>query len=194
MSARLDKKAQAVLIDLLIGITLFLLVIAAGLTILDNQINAVREQQELLAQQKAAETALNQLVTSTGLTASGETSWEDSTSIDEVKFVGLALTDRIIFSEKINKFKEYAINEYEKTKSKLLIGQDFYFRLMVPGTGDNGTTMTGCPDTMGNCEAGKTEADLVSEGKKIDTVMKARRIVAFKGGSAIAEITIFKTR
>ena len=149
MSHKLDKKAQAVLIDLMIGMTLFLLVIAAGLTILDNQINAVSEQQELLALQKTADTALNQLATSTGLATSMETNWENTASIDDIKFIGLALTDRIILPAKINKFKEHAASEYEKTKGKLLIGNDFYFRLIVPGTGDNGTTMTGCPDAAG---------------------------------------------
>ncbi len=192
----LNENGQSVLIDLLIGITLFLLVIATGITILDNQLNAVREQQELLQQQKAAETTLNQLVSSTGMAINGSPNWEEATSIDDVKFVGLALADRIILPEKINKFKEYSNSDYDKTKGKLLMGYDFYFRLADPETG---APIKGCPDAGSNCEAGKTETYLTqTEGKKIDTAIVSKRIAAFynnnKWVEVIAEIIVFKTR
>jgi hypothetical protein len=200
----LNKKAQAVVMDLLIGISLALIIIAAGIIILDNQINAVSEQQELLAQQKTAEKALNQLVTSAGIATNGDTNWEDTTNIADVKFIGLALSDRIILPAKINKFIEYSNSNYEETKGKLLIGQDFYFRLIDPGIvagtscDPNCATLKLCgPDSESNCAAGKTKDTLEGEGKKIDTILKSRRVVAFKGVDtieAIAEITIFKTR
>ncbi len=195
----LNEKGQSVLIDLLIGITIFMLVLAAGLTILNNQINAVTEQEELLQQQKAADTTLSQLVSSTGMTTTGGINWEtliDSTcsNIDSanIKFFGLALTDRMILPAKINSFKTCAANKYDETKAKLLISYDFYFRLADPETG---APMKGCPD---DTSSGKCEAGITGEGKKIDTVTASKRVVAFYNGvewvSAIAEINIFKTR
>lgn len=197
MSARLlNKKAQSVMIDLVIGLALFLVILAVGITVLDNRVNALREQQELLQQQKSADNALSQLISTTGISKSGETNWEGAAGIDDVKFIGLALTDRIILPVKINKFIEYANSSnhanYEETKAKLLIGYDFYFRLVDPETN---STLKGCPDSGSSCEAGKQESYLIgTEGKKIGTIIKSRRIAAFNGVSTIAEITVFRTQ
>jgi hypothetical protein len=189
----LEQKGQAVFIDLLIGIILFFLVMAAAFIILDNQTTAVIEQQQTLSMQTNSETVLAQLVSGTGQTIDANSSWE-LYPIDQVKFIGLALTDRVILPEKINKFKEFSLIDYNKTKEKIMTEKDFFFRLVVPGTGDNGTTMKGCPDETSDCAIGKNQAELETEGKKIDSIIVQRRIVAFKGDSAIVEMTFFKEK
>ncbi|MDD5163029.1 MAG: hypothetical protein PHD95_02360 [Candidatus ainarchaeum sp.] len=136
-----DKKAQAVSLDIVIGTTIFLAVLAIAVTIWENQ-NSFAENQ-LKDYEMAATSArtLNFIVKSPGEKINGGTDWQFAPSIDNVLFIGLAKRDRAIDSNKLAKFVEYGkiwpdceancFGDYEKTKAKLLLLGDmnYYFQI-----------------------------------------------------------------
>jgi hypothetical protein len=103
--------------------------------------------------------------------------WQEKT-IDEATMLGLAKRDRVLDSEKVTKFvqwaSEYRSEDYNKAKALLLIGYDYYFKISDSG----GTVLqeTGQPD---------------SEIQKKTIAITNKRIVNLDGGEAIARLTIY---
>jgi hypothetical protein len=135
-----DKKAQAVSLDIVIGTTIFLAVLAIAVTIWENQ-NSFAENQLIDYELEATSSrALNFMVKNLGEKTNGGTDWQFDPSIDNVLFIGLAKRDRAIDKNKLAKFVEYGkiwddcttncFENYEKTKAKILLLGDmnYYFR------------------------------------------------------------------
>lgn len=177
----LNKKGQSVLIDLMMGILIFLLLMAATLSVWTGKATDLERERNLREMRSKTIEAMDFLIRSQGKPKYWETKLPT-----EIELIGLATNERVITEKKLNKFVELgndttAGGYYYLIKEKLLLGNyDFYFRLSEPG----GTEIT------------KTGVDPNLLGA-VDT-FKIRRIVTYRGeeyeGPAIAELWIYKER
>jgi len=126
-----SEKGQAISIDAIIAITIFLVVLAAIITIWENQ-NALGKKDIFLQEMKTnGERTLGFLLRSPGETINGAANWEEApNTISNLKFAGLAKRDGVIKQEKLEKFVSYANSNYETMKAKMLLNYDFYFVLL----------------------------------------------------------------
>ena len=181
----MNEKGQAVAVDMLIAVSLFLILIAVLVTISSNQNfsemeNLIQEDMQLEGQR-----ALNFMVRSQGETTTGETDWESEATLDNIKFFGLAKRDRSITGEKTAKFIGYAKNSYNNTKEKMLLDYEYYARFLDR----EGNVIEEPKDTK--MEGGKTAVNPYG-------IILLKRIVNFEGseynGEAIFELRLFRER
>jgi hypothetical protein len=195
-----NKKGQAIALDLAISITIFMIILAALLTVGGNQTTG--GEKELLQQEmySNAEKTMDFLTRSTGELNSNppREKWEsgiDSTcsnwpATDNVVFVGLAGKENVLVPQKVAAFVKCSdyINRpvsYTAMKSKILMNYNYYFRLL---------------DSKGNVVEDPVGTKLMTGRlpviQDINTSIILRRAVSYEGtdylGEAIAELQVYR--
>lgn len=173
----LGKKGQGIAIDFLFAVLLFLMILNASMTIIDNSNKNSANKAIVNSLNDTLSQTLDRLVRSGG----EPVDWEGKT-LDETILIGLAKRDRVLDNEKVERFSQWAGNysdltgDYNKTKSRLLMGYDFYFVL----TDSLGNTLK-IPGTPGDAWDNMQATNL-------------KRVVNYNGGEAIAELTLYYPR
>lgn len=172
----LGKKGQGVAIDFLFAILVFLLLMNALFSLIDNGNRTASDKSILNQLNSRTQQTIDMLVRNGGTPEH----WELG-NIDNAEVMGLAKRDRALDLDKIEKFVEwggtYGDQDYEKTKALLLIGYDYYFR--ISDSDDTTIYSTGQPGD-----------------NRWDNYMavNVKRIVNLEGAEVIAELTIYYPR
>ncbi len=163
------RKGQVTLIDLLMGGTIFLLLIVLLFTIFEQNKEILKEQDALNEMKEKCVRAINLLVTSQGIPQN----WKDL-EIGEIKELGLAEKSKKINEEKLVRFSNLASGaDYNSVKSLMnLTNYDFDLNFF------------GVDEVTAGVPAG------IGDFWKINI----RRIVQYKGSEAFVEITCYKPK
>ena len=173
------KRGQAIALDLLFAVLIFLLLLNSGLLFLGSS-NSTVEGKGLLDDLEArAIQSLDMLVR----TAGKPDDWQLK-SIGDVTFLGLAKRDRVLDEAKVERFRgwiqTYGSSDYNRVKSLLLIGYDYYFKM----TDSSGSIL----QVKGNnIESGVPAGSSWDKMKAINL----KRVVNFRGEAAIVEFAIY---
>ena len=165
-----SARGQAMAIDLLFAVMIFLLLLNAGLSIWKSNASFLEGQGTFNELQLEAAMAADQLVR----TAGTPDNWEER-PIAEATAIGLAKRDLVLDDAKVNRFIQLAADfgsgDYNETRLRLLAGRDFYFKLSRNG------------------------APLAETGKPSDIerlwAVDVRRVVKYGGEPAVAELTLY---
>ena len=164
------QKGQAMAMDLLFAIMIFLLLLNAGLSIWKSNASFLEGQGTFNELQLEAARAADNLVRAAGT----PDNWEEK-PISEATAIGLAKRDLVLDDAKVSRFIQLAADfesgDYNETRIRLLAGRDFYFKLSRDG------------------------APLVETGKPPDLerlwAVDVKRIVKYGGEPAVAELTLY---
>lgn len=165
-----NERGQAIAIDLLFAIMIFLLLLNAGLSIWKSNASFLEGQGTFNELQLEAARTADQLVR----TAGTPDNWEEK-PIAEATAIGLAKRDLVLDDAKVNRFIQLAADfgsgDYNETRLRLLAGRDFYFKL-----GGDGAAIaeTGKPPDLERLWA-----------------VDVKRIVKYGGEPAVAELTLY---
>ena len=163
------KQGQGIAIDFLFAVLVFLVLLNASLALIDSSSRSSAEKNTLAELNSRTMQILDMLVRT-----DGEPDEWQSLGISQVTVIGLAKRDRVLDVKKVEKFMEWAAEDYNKVKSLLLTGYPYYFRL----SDYEGMVLeeTGRPGQQ------QRENSIESNVK---------RIVNYNGGEAIAELTLY---
>ncbi len=184
----LNKKGQGMAIDLLFAVIIFLLILGASMALINSNTTTLVDKNILRELQERAIQTTDMLVRTQGQ----PNNWEDLGTIDEIGVIGLAKRDRVLDEAKVDKFVQLIANysdttgDYNKVKSLLLIGYDYYFKM----TDSSGTTIVLYDGTGEPVKSGIPPDDRWDNM----TAMRVKRIVNFEGEAAIVEFTIYYPR
>lgn len=217
----MHNKGQAIAVDLVIAVALFLVVLSALMAIWNNQ-NAMAQKQLILQDMKSVGTrTLDYMVKSPGETTTGTTSWEVCPACvipqdwlvhleNNVKFIGLAEHDRVLKQEKVEAFcgiktgeghfsGGYANDNPDETKEKILMNYDYFFRLSKINV------ITDEPpefelEEIKKC--GRLPSSLAGTLKEVAAQVNIKRIVNYqyqeggveKNSEALAELIVYYTK
>jgi len=170
---KISKKGQGIAIDFLFAVLIFLAMLNASIMLIDSNNKTVSDKTVLNQLNANAEQTIDMLVRTDGM----PNDWEMK-GIDEITLVGLAKGDRVLEEEKVEKFVQLAAThssiDYNKLKSRLLIGYDYYFK--ITDSGGSILKETGQPSQMLRDKM---------------TAASVKRIVNFNGDEVIAEFTVY---
>jgi len=178
MHLTLGKKGQGIALDFLFAVLVFLLVLNTTMSLIDSSNESVSEKSLFNSLNAKAMQTIDRLVRTDGQ----PNNWELK-GIDDATAIGLAKRDRALEDDKVAKFIEWTDDysdpngDYNKVKSLLLIGYDYYFKL----SDSTGATLeeTGRP--------GQAARDQMM-------AVNVKRIVNYQGEEAIAEFEIYYPR
>lgn len=183
-------KGQSIAFDLFFGVILFIIVASTLSGIWTNK--ATEMQKDLIERELRTMTinTFDMLIISNGYPAHWEDADYGTGDLSSITTIGLAKKDRFLDKEKVDVFVDLSTNYYSEVRTKLLIGgNDYYFRLVEPGTG---ITMT---DEIGNpIEAGNNPDSLAPEDEKKLMRASVKRAVTYKEVDVIAELTLYRKR
>ena len=175
MRLKPGERGQGIAIDFLFAVLVFLLVLNACMALMGSSAESASDK--ILLNELNAKTSqtIDMLVRTEG----NPNDWEQH-GIDEARIIGLAKRDRALDKGKVDKFVEWAANysdvigDYNKVKSLLLIGYDYYFRIV---------------DSDGLLLKETGQPDQAARERMVNVNVK--RIVNFNGEEVIAELTIY---
>lgn len=132
----MDKKGQGMAIDLMAGVLIFIVIGGSIMFVWGDK--AFEAEERLFENERIAmaERTLNTMIRSKGLPLN----WEDE-DIQDIQMLGLAKRDRVLDTEKVEKFVELSNlpENYAILKTKLLIGgNEYYFRILDPKSEGSG--------------------------------------------------------
>jgi len=175
---RLNVIGQGIAVDFLFAVLVFLLVLNAALGIMDSGTRTVSDKALLGELEEKTTQTLDALVRTYGI----PNDWE-TLDIADIEAIGLAKRDRALDIDKVSKFAEwgqaYASDDYNKLKSLLLIGYDYYFSI----SDSDGTVLYSAPD----------QGDIPTKWDAM-TAVNVKRVVNLEGSEALAELTIYYPR
>lgn len=170
------KKGQGIAIDFLFAVLVFLLVLNASMTLIDNNNLSVFDKNILNDLHSQANQTVNMLVRTPGQPED----WHKK-NIDDANVLGLAKRDLVLEFDKVEKFSEWAQDygsaDYNKCKSLLLIGYDYSLKI----NDSSGATLYQTPSTYPGSWDGMV-------------ALNSKRIVNLDGDEAIVEFTIYYPR
>ncbi|MCR4369482.1 MAG: hypothetical protein NUV67_06275 [archaeon] len=159
-----SQKAQAVLMDFALAVLIFVVAWFFIATQFQERDAQVRGDADFLEMRIKADYALDYLARSPG-----EPSGWETLEIGDLNRPGLAISDRRLFEQKLAAFSNHSA-DYELLRQKMNIGRyDFFFEF----------------DGIDNSSAG-----LAPGGDATKIVLS--RIVEYKGGEAIAKLTLYE--
>lgn len=172
------SRGQAIALDFFFALMVFVLVLSAMTAMIDSNAKSSLEKRRASELNSKAVQTIDMLVRTSGQ----PNNWEKK-GTDEITAIGLAKRDLVIDDAKTSKFVEWAgayeSADYNRAKSLLLIGYDYYFCIK---------------DSAGQVvrETGKPADISLTWGNM--TAVNVKRIVNFNGDEGIAELTIYYPR
>lgn len=167
---------QGIALDFLFAILVFLLVLNTSIILIESSGRVASEESVLNEINSSVSQTADMLVRTKGQ----PDDWEEL-GIESVTRVGLARRDRVLDNAKLSRFLElgqfYGSSDYNKVKGLLLIGYDYYLRIL--DSGGSVLYQTGVP----------------SDGRWDGmNAINAKRIVGLNEEEVLLEFTIYYPR
>lgn len=186
--SKIGVKGQTMGLDLLIAMAIFLMVMAAILSIWANSSEVSKKQVQEIRMTEMAENTLESLVRDSG----SPEDWEMSCALD-FNSLGLARRSLVLDANKLEQLVwrvEGSTCDWNYTfvrESLFIADNNLFFRLLDPATGFSLKSRNGSDLNIG------TDPEKTEEPERL-LQARATKIVSYEGGEAIAELTLYRKK